>query len=183
VAEGRLRARVGLVLSDNVEAPVLEVASAFGVESLFLDPGRPRARLTAACEARYVETLRKRGVEWIALAGFMRILGASFLRAFPGRIVNIHPSLLPAFPGLDAAGQAFDYGVKVAGCTVHLVDAGVDSGPIVLQSAVPVEDADTADTLRARILEQEHRIYPRALARLLSGRVRIDGRRVLGVGE
>jgi phosphoribosylglycinamide formyltransferase-1 len=126
-----------------------------------------------------LEVCEAHGIEVVALAGYMRLLSALFVAAFPGRILNVHPSLLPAFPGLDAQRQALDHGVKVTGATVHLVDAGLDTGPIVLQEAVPVVDSDTVESLSRRILEAEHRIYPRALGLLLSGRFRALGRRVL----
>lgn len=181
--EGRLSAHVGLVLSDRPDAPVLGKAASYGVSAKFLDPGRKGARLTPAAEAAYVDALRDAGVEWIALAGFMRIIGEPLLTAYRGRIVNIHPSLLPAFPGLDAQRQAFEHGVKVAGCTVHFVDAGVDTGPIVLQAAVGVEPDDTVEQLSARILEQEHELYVEALNLLVTDNYRVDGRRVLPRGK
>lgn len=177
--EGRLRGRVALVLSDRPEAPVLEVARTFGVPGRYLDPGRKGARLTAEAEDAYVAALREAGVEWIALAGFMRIVGQRLLGAYSGHILNIHPSLLPAFPGLAAQRQALDYGVKIAGCTVHFVNEGVDTGPIILQSAVPVLDTDTVEALEARILEREHALYVDALNLVFSGRYRTDGRRVV----
>jgi phosphoribosylglycinamide formyltransferase-1 len=126
-----------------------------------------------------VAALRSRAVDWVCLAGYMRLLSPVLVRAFPQRILNIHPSLLPAFPGLDAQRQALEYGVAVSGCTVHLVDEDLDHGPIAVQRAVPVEPADTVDTLSARILEQEHRAYPEALKRLLTRPWRVDGRRIL----
>ena len=126
-----------------------------------------------------VEELRRRGVGIVCLAGFMRLLSAAFIRAFPNRILNIHPSLLPAFPGLDAQCQALEHGVRLAGCTVHFVDENLDSGPILIQTAVPVLDDDTVETLSARILEQEHRIYSEALRIVISGNYRIEGRRVI----
>ena len=129
-----------------------------------------------------IAALRESGAEWICLAGYMRLLSPGFIAAFRHRIVNIHPSLLPAFPGLDAQAQAIAHGVKVSGCTVHLVDEGLDSGPIVVQRTVPVEDGDTPGTLAARILEQEHRAYPEALRRLLTEPWRIEGRRLLFPG-
>lgn len=178
-SEGRLRARVGLVLSDHPDAPVLAKARAFGVPARHLDPGRPGARLTPQAEADYVAALRDEGVEWVALAGFMRILGATFLDGFAGHVLNIHPSLLPAFPGLHAQRQAHEYGVKVAGCTVHFVDAGVDTGPIVLQATVAVRDEDTVQSLETRLLAQEHELYVKALNLVVSGRCRIEGRRVV----
>jgi phosphoribosylglycinamide formyltransferase-1 len=181
VEEGRLDARVGLILSDRPDAPVLTAGARHGVPARYMDPGRPGARLTADAETAYVTALRDAGVEWIALAGFMRILGEVLLGAFAERVVNIHPSLLPAFPGLHAQRQALDHGVKIAGCTVHFVDRGVDTGPIVLQAAVPVRDDDSEETLSARILAEEHRIYPEALGLLLAGALRREGRRVLRI--
>ncbi len=178
-AEGRLRARVGVVLSDNPRAPVLDAATRRGVPARYLDPGRPGARLTPEAEDAYVAALREAGAEWVALAGFLRIVGPALLRGFPGRVVNIHPSLLPAFPGLHAQRQAFAYGVRVAGCTVHLVDEGVDTGPVVAQRAIPVLDHDTEESLEARILAEEHTLYPEALSRLIEGRFRLEGRRVV----
>jgi phosphoribosylglycinamide formyltransferase-1 len=122
--------------------------------------------------------LRGEDVQLVCLAGYMRLLSGPFIQAFAGRILNVHPSLLPAFPGLDAQRQAFEHGVKISGATVHLVEEALDAGPIVLQEAVPVSDDDTAETLAARILEAEHRLYPRAVRLLLEGRVRVEGRRV-----
>mgnify|MGYP001818246600 CR=1 FL=1 len=182
-ASGTLPARVGLVLSDNRDAPVLRMAGEFGVEGRFIDPGRPRARLTPEQETAYVEALRERGVAWICLAGFMRILGKPLLEAFPQRILNIHPSLLPAFPGLHAQQQALDHGVKTAGCTVHFVDEECDHGPIVLQASVTIFEGDTEESLSARILEQEHRIYPLAVQWLCEDRLEVVGGRVRVRGE
>jgi phosphoribosylglycinamide formyltransferase-1 len=182
-ADDRLKARVGLVLSDRPEAPVLEKAKGFGVPAQYIDPGRKGARLTLEAEAMFVEALREAGVEWIALAGFMRIVGKMLLEAYEERMVNIHPSLLPAFPGLEAQRQALEYGVKVAGCTVHFVNEGVDTGPVILQRTVPVAPDDTVESLSARILEQEHRLYVEALNLVMSGSYRLEGRRVLPRGE
>jgi phosphoribosylglycinamide formyltransferase-1 len=148
-------------------------------ETRYLDPGRPGARLTSEAEATYVAALLDAGAQWIALAGFMRIVGKQLLAAFPDRIVNIHPSLLPAFPGLEAQRQALEYGVRVSGCTVHFVNEGIDTGPIVLQATVPIAEDDTVETLSARILDAEHALYVRALNQLLSGRWRREGRRIL----
>ncbi len=181
VEEGRLDARVGLVLSDRPDAPVLAASARRGVSARHIDPGRPGARLTSGAEIAYATALQEAGVEWVALAGFMRILGDVLLGAFEEHVVNVHPSLLPAFPGLHAQRQALEHGVKVAGCTVHFVDRGVDTGPIILQAAVPVRDDDTAETLAARILVEEHRIYPEALGLLIAGTLRREGRRVLRV--
>lgn len=181
--DGRLAARVALVLSDRPNAPVLERAQNLGVDARHLDPGRPGARLTPEAEQAYVTALREAGVTWVVLAGFMRIVGNVLLEAFPDHIVNIHPSLLPAFPGLHAQKQALDYGVRIAGCTVHLVTAGVDTGPIVGQRAVPVNPGDTEATLSARILAEEHPLYVESLNLLIAGRTRRDGRRVVLVEE
>ena len=138
-----------------------------------LEPGR------IAHEAKVLEALRRAEVEWVCLAGYMRLLSASFVGQYENRILNVHPALLPSFPGLDGQAQAVDYGVKISGCTVHLVDAGLDSGPIVTQRAVPVKDDDSAESLSARILAEEHRAYPEALKQLLTERWNISGRRVV----
>jgi len=180
-ASGRLPARIGVVLSDRVGAPVLGIAGRYGVPARYLDPGRPGGRLTPGAEGAFASALRDAGTDWVALAGFMRILGKPFLEAFPGRVLNIHPSLLPSFPGLHAQRQAIEYGVKVAGCTVHFVDDGVDSGPVVAQRPVPVLDHDTEETLSARILEAEHELYTEAFRLVLSGAYRVSGRRVLSI--
>ena len=173
---GSLGGEVGVVVSNVESAAALERARAAGVPVSFLDHrGRPREEFDAELES----LLRRHGVDLVCLAGYMRLLSPGFVRAFAGRVVNVHPSLLPAFPGLDAQRQAFDYGVRVSGATVHLVDEGLDSGPIVLQEAVAVAADDSPETLAARILEAEHRIYPRAVRILLEGRYRIQGRRVI----
>jgi len=158
-------ARIAVVLSDVENAHALERARAAGIEAVHVGPGEIRARISPEAEESMLAELSSRGVRLIALAGFMRILSANFLASFPGPVLNIHPSLLPSFPGLDAQGQAFRHGVKVTGCTVHLVDEGIDTGPIVMQAAVPVKSGDTLEALSARILEQEHRIYPEAIRR------------------
>jgi phosphoribosylglycinamide formyltransferase-1 len=176
---GEIDVEVAVVISDVADAEALERARRAGVPAIHIPPGRFKTKLEPEIEARYVEALRDHGVEVIALAGFMRILHDEFLNRFAGRIVNVHPALLPSFPGLSAQCQAFEYGVKWSGATVHFVDAGVDTGPIILQAVVPVEDDDTPETLAARILKEEHRIYPAALQLLAEGRVRIEGRRVL----
>ena len=177
-AAGRLRARVALVASDNPNAPVLETAARFNAPARYLDPGRDGARMTADAEAGYVKALRDSGVEWVILAGFMRIIGKPLLEGFAGRILNIHPSLLPAFPGLHAQKQALDYGVKVSGCTVHFVTEGVDTGPIILQASTPVLSNDTVESLADRILDEEHDLYVRAINLVVGGACRLDGRRV-----
>jgi phosphoribosylglycinamide formyltransferase 1 len=181
-AEGRLSAQVALVLSDVPDAGILDRARELGLSARHLAPGRFRTKLDEEAEAAYVEALSAAGVDWVLLAGFMRVLKAGFLRAFPGRVLNIHPSLLPAFPGLEAWRQALEHGVKLTGCTVHLVDEGIDSGPIVVQKGVPVMDNDTAETLHARIQEAEREAYLEALERVTGGGLRIEGRRTFGVG-
>lgn len=177
VADGRLDARVAVVLSDRRDAPGLERARRAGVDAEFLDPRAYEGR--REYETALVQALRDRRVGLVCLAGFMRVLGPDFLQAFPGAILNIHPSLLPAFPGLDAQRQAWAYGVRVAGATVHFVTEQVDGGPIILQAPVPVLDDDTPETLAARILVEEHRLYPRAIQIVLDGAFRIEGRRVI----
>jgi phosphoribosylglycinamide formyltransferase-1 len=177
IAEKRLYARIVCVLSDVENAFILERARRHGLPAEFVAAAPFRTKLDGDAEQRYIAILRRYGAELVALAGFMRIIKSGLLRAFPGRIVNIHPSLLPAFPGLEAWKQALAYGVKVTGCTVHLVDTGTDTGPILVQKAVPVLDTDTPETLHARIQEQEHRAYPEALQMIASGRIALDGRR------
>jgi phosphoribosylglycinamide formyltransferase 1 len=175
-AQGALGGEVAIVISNVQNALALERAREAGVPSLFIDH-REKAR--EAFDAEVVSRLREQEVDLVCLAGFMRRLSPGFLRAFPGRVVNVHPSLLPAFPGREAQRQALDHGVKVSGATVHLVDEGLDTGPIVLQEAVPVLAGDDAESLAARILEAEHRIYPRAVRILLEGRYRLEGRRLV----
>jgi phosphoribosylglycinamide formyltransferase-1 len=175
---GALGAEVAVVLSDVPTAGALEKAKKYGIPSSFIDPGTRRARLPVEIENEYVRVLNSHGVGLVLLAGFMRILGKPFLEAFRNRIMNIHPSLLPSFRGLEAQKQALDYGVKYAGCTVHFVDEGVDSGPIILQAVVPVHDTDTAESLSERILAEEHRIYPEAVRLFSEGRLRVSERRV-----
>jgi phosphoribosylglycinamide formyltransferase-1 len=173
--EERLGGAVVVVVSNVAGAPGLERARAAGVEALVLDH---RGRDRDAYDAELEGTLRARGVELVCLAGFMRRLSSRFVEAFRERLLNVHPSLLPAFPGLEAQRQALEYGAKLSGATVHFVDAGLDSGPILLQEAVPIRDDDTTESLSARILHAEHRIYPRAVRLVLEGRCRVEGRRV-----
>ena len=176
IERGEVPARIVLVLSNVADAPGLAKARELGLPALAIPhQGEPGRR---AHEEKVIAALRESGAEWVCLAGYMRLLSPDFVAAFRRRIVNIHPSLLPAFPGLDAQEQALAHGVKVAGCTVHLVDEGLDSGPIVVQRTVPVLDGDTAATLSARILEEEHRAYPEALRRLLTEPWTIEGRRL-----
>ena len=176
VALGRFEAEIAVVISNRPEARGLEIATGRGLPALCLpSKGVPREEYDRQLAAE----LKNRAVDLICLAGFMRLLTAEFCNAFPMRILNIHPSLLPAFPGLDAQKQALDHGVKISGCTVHFVDPQLDAGPIILQAAVPVLDGDTAESLSARILAQEHLVYSQAIAIVLSGRWRIEGRRVV----
>jgi phosphoribosylglycinamide formyltransferase-1 len=181
IAAGRLDARIAVVISNRAGAAGLERARAAGLETLVLDH-RDKARYPSRedYDRAIVAELRARHVGLVCLAGFMRLLTPEFVNAFPNGVLNIHPSLLPSFPGLDAQVQAWEHGVKVSGVTVHLVTADLDAGPIVLQRAVPVTDDDTPETLAARILVEEHRLYPEAIRLVLDGAWRLDGRRFLG---
>ncbi|MDQ1472579.1 MAG: phosphoribosylglycinamide formyltransferase 1 [Bryobacterales bacterium] len=176
IARRRLDAEIAIVISNRSNAAGLEIARERGIPVRVI-PSQGLDR--EAYDRLLVDELRTHEVELVCLAGFMRLLSAHFVRAFPDRVLNIHPSLLPAFPGLDAQRQALDHGVRITGCTVHFVDEFLDSGPILIQSAVPVLDTDTVETLSARILAQEHAIYPKAVQYLVEGRVTIEGRRVL----
>jgi phosphoribosylglycinamide formyltransferase-1 len=175
IAAGRLDARIAVVISNRPGAQGLERARAADIETVTLNHREYPSR--DAFEEALVSELRARGVALVCLAGFMRLLGHTFLDAFPGAILNVHPSLLPAFPGVDAQRQAFDYGTKVAGATVHFVTSELDSGPIVMQSPVSILEDDTPETLAARILLEEHRLYPEAVGRVLAGGWTIEGRR------
>ncbi|KDA54527.1 phosphoribosylglycinamide formyltransferase [Thermoanaerobaculum aquaticum] len=177
---GEVPAEIVLVVSNRPEAPGLAKAQELGVPTVAI-PSKGLAR--EEHEKHLLAALHQAQVDWVCLAGYMRLLSPQFVAAFPNRILNIHPALLPAFPGLDAQRQAWEYGVKVSGCTVHLVDAGCDSGPIVVQRVVEVRDDDTPETLAARILEQEHIAYPQALRLLLTRRWHIEGRRVVFARE
>jgi phosphoribosylglycinamide formyltransferase-1 len=176
IKTGYLEAEIAIVISSRPDARGLEVAEARGVEAVCI-PSKGLDR--EVYDRMLLEELQKHNVDFVCLAGFLRLLSATFIRQFPNRILNIHPSLLPAFPGLDAQHQALAHGVKITGCTVHFVDEELDAGPIVLQTAVPVMDADTVETLSTRILNQEHYLYSEALQLVLSGGFRIEGRRVL----
>lgn len=176
---GTAPAEIVLVLSDVAEAGILPRAHERGIPARFVQPGKFRTKLDEGAEQAYIEALRAAGVDLVVLAGFMRVLKGAFLDAFAGRIINIHPSLLPSFPGLEAWKQALAHGSKVTGCTVHYVDAGVDSGPIIGQRAVPVLDDDTAETLHQRIQVAEHALYPRCVAALARGEITVRGRRVI----
>ncbi len=176
IKSGFLPVELALVLSDKPQAYALQRAEAAGVPTKVLLPADFASR--EDYDAELVRLLKASGAEAVALAGYMRLVTLVFLQAFPHRVLNIHPALLPSFPGLHGQRQAFEYGVKVAGCTVHFVDEGMDSGPIILQAPVPVLEDDDADSLAARILEQEHIIYPLALRLLAEGKLHIEGRRV-----
>jgi phosphoribosylglycinamide formyltransferase-1 len=179
IAAGKVQAEVALVLSDVAEAGILAHARQQDLPARFIPPGKFRTKLDEDAERACVTALKEVQVDLVVLAGFMRVLKDEFLRAFAGRIVNIHPSLLPAFPGLEAWKQALAHGVKVTGCTVHFVDAGVDSGPIIGQQTVPVLDDDTPETLHQRIHAAEHELYPKCVAALARGEITVQGRRVI----
>lgn len=179
IAAGRVPAQIAIVLSDVAEAGILEHARQRSLPAQFIAPGQFRTKLDEEAERAYVTALQSAQVDLIVLAGFMRVLKGDFLRAFEGRIVNVHPSLLPSFPGLEAWKQALDQGVKVTGCTVHFVDAGVDSGAIIGQQTVPVLDDDTVATLHARIHAAEHALYPKCVAAIARGEILVRGRRVI----
>ena len=175
IEDRRLQVRIAIVISNRADAPGLARAARAGIDTLVLDHRAASSR--EAYDRQLAQELRARGVRLVCLAGFMRLIGAPLLEAFPNAILNVHPSLLPAFPGVDAQRQALQYGVKVTGATVHLVTPELDGGPILLQAAVPVFDDDSVDTLSARILEQEHRLYPLAVQMLLDGEWRLEERR------
>jgi phosphoribosylglycinamide formyltransferase-1 len=178
-AAGKIPATIALVLSDVETAGILSHARERNLPARFIAPGKFRTKLDEESENSYIAALREANVDLIVLAGFMRVLKGDFLRAFEGRIVNVHPSLLPSFPGLEAWKQALEAGVKVTGCTVHFVDAGVDSGPIIGQQTVPVLDDDTAETLHQRIHAAEHELYPKCVGALACGDITVKGRRVM----
>lgn len=176
--EGGLAARIVCLASDRPDAPCLQRAAAWNIPMFCFREQTKRARLPETQEAELVAFLRQQRVDLVCLAGFMRIIGRPLLEAFPGAVVNIHPSLLPSFPGLEAQTQALEHGVKVAGCTVHFVDAGVDSGPIIAQSAVEVQETDTPESLADRILQREHTLYPAVVHLWATGCLQVEGRRV-----
>ncbi len=184
IEAGTLAAKIGVVLSNKKDAQALERARRHGLTDVFLDPkpfaGQPDSR--EAYDRAILDILKKYDVELIALAGYMKIITPVLIGAYPNRIMNIHPALLPAFPGLEVQKKAIEWGVKIAGCTVHFVTEGVDEGPIIIQAAVPVLEGDSADTVTARILAEEHRIYPRAIQLYAEGRLRVEGRRVRVIG-
>ena len=178
-AAKKIPAHVALVLSDVDGAGILTHARERNIPAQFIPPGKFRTKLDEEAERAFVGALQEAKVDLVVLAGFMRVLKGDFLRAFEGRIVNIHPSLLPSFPGLEAWKQALDHGVKVTGCTVHFVDAGVDAGPIIGQQTVPVLDNDTPDSLIQRIHGAEHELYPRCVAAIARREISVQGRRVI----
>jgi phosphoribosylglycinamide formyltransferase-1 len=180
IEAGTVQAKIVAVISNKKEAPALERACRHGLSALFVDPtlhaGRPDGR--EAYDRELLDVLQRHDVELVLLAGYMKIVTRVLVEAFATRMMNIHPSLLPSFPGLDVQKKAIEWGCKLAGCTVHFVTEGVDEGPIILQAAVPILDEDRPETLAARILEQEHKIYPRAVQLFVEGRLRVEGRRV-----
>jgi phosphoribosylglycinamide formyltransferase 1 len=180
VETGTLQAQIALVISNKRDARALERARQHGIADVFLDPKlyADQSDGREAYDRTILDALRKHEVELVLLAGYMKIVTPVLTQAYPNRIMNIHPSLLPAFPGLDVQRKALEWGVKIAGCTVHFVTEGVDEGPIIIQAAVPVFNDDTAETLSARILAEEHKIYPRAVQLYAEGRLQVDGRRV-----
>lgn len=178
IAAGRLNARVVCVLSDVPDAFILERARRQSIPAEFVSAAPFKTKLEGEGEQRYLEALRRHDAQVVVLAGFMRIIKGGLLAAYANRMINIHPALLPAFPGTESWKQALDYGAKVAGCTVHFVDAGTDTGPIILQKVVPVLDDDTAASLHARIQKQEHIAFPEALQLIAAGKIRVEGRRV-----
>lgn len=180
IAAGSVPAQIAVVLTDVPDAGILTHAAERGLPQGHIAPGAFRTKLDEAAEAAFIGALREARVDLVVLAGFMRILKGEFLRAFEGRVVNIHPSLLPSFPGLAAWKQALDYGVKYTGCTVHYVDQGIDTGAIIGQRAVPVQDGDTAATLHERIQQAERELYPAAIAAIARGEVKVRGRLTTG---
>lgn len=185
IEAGGLHATIAVVVSNKRDAPALERARKHGAPDVFLDPkpysGQPDSR--EAYDRAILEILTKHDVQLVILAGYMKIVTVVLVKAYENRMMNIHPSLLPAFPGLDVQQKALDWGVKVAGCTVHFVTEGVDEGPIIIQAAVPVLPGDTAETLSARILVEEHKIYPRAIQLYAEGRLKVENRRVIVSGD
>ena len=178
IEAGRLDAEVRVVLADVPDAKILDRAKRHGIPCQYLDCAPWKTKLEGQAEDRCIEILRGAGVDTVVPAGFMRIVKPGLLAAFPNRVLNIHPALLPAFPGVHSWTQALDYGCKVAGVTVHFVDGGTDTGPIIVQKAVPVLEDDTPETLHARIQVEEHKAFPEALALLAAGRLSVEGRRV-----
>ena len=178
---GEIPCRVGIVISNKADAYGLVRAKKHGIPTEVVDHKGYSTR--EEFDAKLVEIIRGTGAELVCLAGFMRVLTPVFVHAFPNRILNIHPALLPSFPGTHGPGQALSYGVRFSGCTVHFLDEGVDTGPVIVQAVVPLYDDDTEETLAARILVQEHRIYPMAIRLFFSGKLQVEGRRVKVLGE
>ena len=176
IANKKLDAEIAIVLTDKPNVPALIRAERAGIENHCID--RKKFTDQKSFEVAMLDHLKRTGVELVILAGFMRLLSSKFIRAYPNRIMNIHPALLPSFPGTHAQRDALEYGVKFSGCTIHFVDEGMDTGSIILQQAVPVLEDDTEETLAARILEEEHKLYPRAIQLYIEGRLKIEGRRV-----
>ena len=179
ISRGDIPAEITAVISDVQDAPFLQHAERLGIPSQFIDPGKYRTKLDDDAEQAYIAALQLARVDLVVLAGFMRILKGEFLRVFEGRVINIHPSLLPSFPGLEAWKQALDYGVKYTGATVHFVDQGIDSGAIIAQETLPVRDEDSPESLLERIHSAEHRILPGAIAAIARGEVELQGRRTV----
>ncbi len=179
VEAGECPVEIAIVISDVEDAGILMRAAEHNVPFRYINPGKYKTWLEPEVEAQYVKALKDAGVELVALAGFMRILKDPLLDAFSQRIINIHPALLPAFPGLKSWQQALEYGVRYSGCTVHFVDKGVDTGPIIVQAVVPVLEDDTSETLHARIQVEEHRIYSKAIGLIAEGKIEIQGRKVV----
>ena len=178
VAAGNIPAKIACVISDVEDAYILERARKHGIEAIYIPPGRYKTKLDGEAEKKYVECLRERGVELVVMAGFMRMLKEDFVEAYPDRIINIHPSILPAFRGLEAWKQALDYGTKYTGCTVHFVEIGMDTGPIIMQAVVEIKDDDSPETLHQRIQVEEHKIYPEVIRLIAEGRIELKGRKV-----
>ncbi len=178
IKEGKLDAEVVAVISDREDAKALEVAENYGVDAYYIPCLEKKTVLVGEAEKKYIELFKEKGVKLIVLAGFMRIIKKDFLDAFKGRIMNIHPALLPSFKGLEGQKQALEYGAKVSGCTVHFVNEGIDVGPIILQEVVPIHDNDSVDSLSQRILMHEHEIYSKAIQLFVEGRLKVEGRRV-----
>ncbi|MCM8805855.1 MAG: phosphoribosylglycinamide formyltransferase [Candidatus Omnitrophica bacterium] len=179
INSGFLNVKIGVVISDNPDAYALKIARDWHIPSEYIEPGKYKTFLEKNQEKKYVECLKKHGVELVCLAGFMRVIKKEFFNAYRGKIINIHPSLLPSFRGLQAWKQALDYGVRFTGCTVHFVEEEIDTGPIILQAVVPVLDDDTPKSLHQRIQEKEHIIYPLAIKLISENKIFIKGRRVI----
>ncbi|MBP5628117.1 phosphoribosylglycinamide formyltransferase [bacterium] len=180
IMDGRIKgAEIAVVISDVEDAPILRKAARMGLQAVYLPADDYKTKLEGPQEDEYIRVLKANKVDYVILAGFMRMIKANFLKAFRMKVVNIHPALLPAFPGLESWKQALDYGAKLAGCTIHFVDAGMDSGPIIAQAAVHVMSDDTPETLHARIQEQEHVWFPKVINWLAAGAVKVRGRKVM----